>query len=174
MDCVSNHAHVGGELSNTLVADGVGGVGEVTGAFHGVHDVLANRTRHVVIGIVAVILAVSGSEASKRAEGAIALLGILAVCVDVLCCGKVIAAIRAGSGLDVTEILHQRSVVVDVRGVGVSCVCNDNCSGFSFSFIRICSSKATGEGRAEKNQGHHHSVLFCAIFGYHVYHFRSP
>ena len=64
VDCVSDHAHVCGELSDTLVSNGVRGSGEIASSVHGSHDVGINGARLVVICIVAVVLTISGCEAS--------------------------------------------------------------------------------------------------------------
>ena len=117
VDGVADHAHVGGQLGDALVSNGVRSTGEVTGTFHGRHDVGANGAVLSVERVVVVVLARCGSEPGERAVGTVALLSVLPVGVDVLC---FIPVAVGCSGLDVAEILHQRAVVVHVRCVRVA------------------------------------------------------
>ena len=132
VDGVADHAHVGGQLGDALVANGVRGSFEVSGAVHGMHDVSADGAGLVVEGVVVVVLAFCSSEAGERAEGTVALLGVLAFSVDALGFSPVVLT---GGGLDVAEVLHQRTVVVHVRGIGVTSIRSIEESRFGLLFF---------------------------------------
>ena len=135
VDGVADHAHVGGQLGDALVSNGVRSASEVTGAVHGSHDVGANGAVSAVEGVVVVVLACRSSKPSERAVGTVALFGVLTVGVDVLC---FIPVAVGCSGLDVAKILHQRSVVVHVRCVGVPRIGSVKEGGFLFFRLLGC------------------------------------